>query len=213
MNQDLQKYLDGEIGLEELSPALRREAHAWEALISDAREAGAPGAPVGLESRILRSIAEGGRTGWWGRLVDWWLDPRPIRVRPLAWVAAVAIAGVLIVPVLTRDRAEEGRIAGGSADETVYVQFMLDAPEATSVAVAGDFNDWLPAIGLVDPDGDGIWSGRAPLMPGVHEYMFVIDGTQWLTDPQAERYKEDGFGHRNAVLAITSGAGAASLVP
>ena len=42
-----------------------------------------------------------------------------------------------------------------------------------------------------------------PIQPGVHKYMFVIDGTEWVTDPDAERYAEDGFGNRNAVLAVT----------
>jgi 1,4-alpha-glucan branching enzyme len=88
----------------------------------------------------------------------------------------------------------------------VYVQFMLDAPSATSVAVAGDFTDWEPAFTLDDPDGDGIWAGRIPVRPGVHAYMFVVDETQWMTDPNAGRYQDDGFGNRNAVLAVgTSG--------
>ena len=213
MNQDLQKHLDGEIGLDALPAELRGEARAWGAFLADAREAGAPGAPVGLESRILQSLEQESRAGWWNRLADWWLHPRPIRVRPVAWVAAAAIAGLLLVPVLTGDRSGDDGVAGDSTEGAVYVQFLLEAPHASSVAVAGDFNGWLPDIGLVDPDGDGIWSGRVPLMPGVHEYMFVIDGTQWMTDPLAERFKDDGFGNRNSVLAITSGAGAASLVP
>jgi hypothetical protein len=47
-----------------------------------------------------------------------------------------------------------------------------------------------------------VWTGRVPLQPGVHQYMFVIDGTEWVTDPGAERWSDDGFGNRNAVLAV-----------
>jgi len=43
-----------------------------------------------------------------------------------------------------------------------------------------------------------------PVRPGVHGYMFLIDGTKWQTDPRADRYQEDGFGNRNAVLAVAS---------
>jgi hypothetical protein len=32
--------------------------------------------------------------------------------------------------------------------------------------------------------------------------MFVVDGEKWITDPQADRYVDDGFGMRNAVLSI-----------
>jgi 1,4-alpha-glucan branching enzyme len=84
----------------------------------------------------------------------------------------------------------------------VYVQFDLEAPNAQSVSVAGDFDGWAGRYSLEDPDGDGTWTGRVPLEPGVHAYMFLVDGTEWMTDPDAQRYAEDGFGNRNAILAV-----------
>ncbi len=92
--------------------------------------------------------------------------------------------------------------AGPAARATVYVQFMVQAPGASSVAVAGDFTEWSPQLALEDADGDGVWTGRVPLRPGVHEYMFVVDGSEWMTDPNADRYADDGFGNRNAVLVV-----------
>jgi 1,4-alpha-glucan branching enzyme len=89
-------------------------------------------------------------------------------------------------------------------DETVYVQFTLDAPGAASVAVTGDFDGWEGSHGLEDLNGDGVWSGRVPVRPGVHAYMFIVDGSTWMTDPRAERYAEDGFGNRNAILAVAT---------
>jgi hypothetical protein len=32
--------------------------------------------------------------------------------------------------------------------------------------------------------------------------MYLIDEMIWQTDPNAERYQDDGFGNRNAVLAV-----------
>jgi len=46
------------------------------------------------------------------------------------------------------------------------VQFVISAPEARTVALAGDFNEWDPSIQLDDVDGDGFWSGRVALEPG-----------------------------------------------
>jgi len=43
-----------------------------------------------------------------------------------------------------------------------------------------------------------------PVLPGVHEYMFIVNGDTWVTDPRADRYVDDGFGNRNAVLAVAS---------
>jgi 1,4-alpha-glucan branching enzyme len=88
------------------------------------------------------------------------------------------------------------------ADGVVYVQFVLDAPGAASVAVAGDFDGWGGSFELEDLNGDGVWSGRVPVQPGVHAYMFLVDGSTWMTDPRAERYTEDGFGNQNAILAV-----------
>ena len=99
--------------------------------------------------------------------------------------------------------AAEQAAAEPETAATVYVQFVLDAPTARSVAVAGDFNGWSPQTVLADADGDGVWTGRVALKPGVHQYMFVIDGSQWMTDPEADRYADDGFGNRNAVLVLT----------
>jgi len=88
----------------------------------------------------------------------------------------------------------------------VYVQFELKAPGARSVAVGGDFDDWSGASPLEDPDGDGIWTGRVAVRPGVYTYMFLVDGSDWVTDPEANRYTDDGFGNRNAVLAVAAPA-------
>lgn len=214
MNEPLNRYLDGEIDLADLTPEARREAAAWDALVADVREAGAGGAPVGLESLIMAEIhAE--RRSLASRLAGWWVSPHSVRVRPLIGLAAAAaIAAFLFLPSRAGTPVEPSSAATALvSEESVYVQFVLEAPEAISVAVAGDFNGWAPETALADPDGDGVWSGRVRLTPGVHKYMFVIDGTDWITDPQAERYAEDGFGNRNAVLAITGGAGAGSLAP
>ena len=162
----------------------------------------------------MESIA-GERRPSWSRLLDWWVHPRAVRVRPLIGLAAAAaIAAFLLVPGPTETPGEPAAAATALVGEdAVNVQFRLEAPEARSVALAGDFNGWTPDIELTDPDGDGIWSGRVTLPAGVHKYMFVVDGDQWITDPLAERYTEDGYGNRNAVIAITGGAGAGSLAP
>ena len=137
------------------------------------------------------------------RFLDWVVSPAPVRISPLA--AGLVAAGLVLAITLRGPASAPGDptpSAGADPIEVVYVQFLLEAPAATSVAVAGDFNGWEPSFTLDDPDGDGVWSGRTPVRPGVHAYMFVVDDTEWLTDPNAVRYQDDGFGNRNAVLAV-----------
>jgi hypothetical protein len=40
--------------------------------------------------------------------------------------------------------------------------------------------------------------------------MFLVDGQRWETDPRAERYVDDGFGMRNALINVAVPAGRAS---
>lgn len=219
MREELHRYLDGELGLGELPRELREEAEAWEALLADVRAAGPAGAPPGLAEGIVRAVLadvlpEGGEaTGKeelasprWRRAAEWWIRPRPVPVSPLAGllVAAVLVLLVLAPPAFRGPSEVETAAATGEEPGAVYVKFFLEAPSATSVYLAGDFNGWSADIPLHDPDGDGVWSALVALPPGVHEYMFVVDGQRWVTDPYAERYADDGFGNRNAVLAIAT---------
>ncbi|WP_423924832.1 hypothetical protein [Candidatus Palauibacter sp.] len=213
MRDDLNLYLDGEIDRSELPPDVAREAERWDLFLSDVRDWVVEGAPVGLESRVLDAIRAEDRRPWSG-LVDWWVHPRSVRVRPwLGLAAAAALATFLFLPRENVLSEPAGAAATLVSEEVHYVQFRLEAPGATSVYVAGDFNDWQPEIALADPYGTGVWSGRVRLPPGVHKYMFLVDGETWMTDPHAERYVEDGYGNQNAVIAITGGAGARSLAP
>jgi len=214
MNESMNRYLDGELTAEELAPEAHREVEAWEAMFADARQAGSSGAPVGLESLIMDSIRTESKPAL-ARLLGWWVNPHPVRVRPLIGLAAAAAIGAFLLIPLSGPQVEDpiGASTTMVGDEPVYVQFQFEAPDAASVAVAGDFNGWIPDVDLADPDGDGIWSGRLLIAPGVHKYMFVVDGTDWMPDPLSEQYVEDGFGNRNSVLAITGGAGARSLAP
>jgi hypothetical protein len=197
MSEEVRAYLDGEVELDALSPAAREEAAMWDrATVELRRPAG--GAPSWLEDQIMTEIEAGPveqptpqaevRQSWLRRPID-------VRVTPLTGL--LVAAGMAAILVLPRTEA-----TAPPTPETVYVQFVLEAPSAQSVSVAGDFSGWDETHTLDDPDGDGVWTGRVPLKPGMHQYMFVIDGADWVTDPQAERYADDGFGNRNAVISV-----------
>lgn len=80
----------------------------------------------------------------------------------------------------------------------VEVRFSLDAPQASTVEVAGDFSGWRPVP--LTREGD-VWRGVIALWPGRYAYMYRVDG-QWTTDPKAHSFRDDDFGRRNAVLHL-----------
>ncbi len=199
MNDELNEYLDGDRELEELSPEAQAEAEMWRRLTGQMKADEPRQAPVWMENAVMSQIALADAPK--DSVFGWLLRPRTIRLSPLTSLAMAAAA--VAVFVMVPNRAPEVLPPGPVAVTEILVEFSLDAPGATTVAVAGDFSGWESDFVLDDANGDGIWTGRIPITPGVHKYMFVIDGTDWVTDPRAQRYSDDGFGNRNAVLAVT----------
>lgn len=218
MHPDLHRYLDGEIPREALPPELAIEAEEWEVLLeAAAHRLDGVVAPAWLESRIMGALPESQAPRLWRRLWDWFVEPKQIRLRPLPLVSAGAAAALLLV--LRPDRTPMGleleapvaattHAAQGTDGTLVYVQFVFAGSGVREVAVAGDFNGWDTGRHVLrDPDGDGVWTGLIALPPGIHKYMFVVDGERWVTDPRAERYVDDGFGMRNALIAVAPPVG------
>ncbi len=209
MKDELHRHLDGDVPFESLEGEVREKADEWARMLATFR-ASAPrdAAPPWLEQKVMSEIEALSEPGVLGRLFAWLIEPAAIRVPPLAaGLVAAALALVILLPGRAPDPIAVAGPQGSPGVESItYVQFVLDAPNARTVAVAGDFSDWEPSFRLEDIDGDGIWTGRVPVRPGVHGYMFLIDGTEWQTDPYADRYQDDGFGNRNAILAVAAGA-------
>jgi len=83
------------------------------------------------------------------------------------------------------------------------VRFVLMRADATSVAVAGSFNQWSASSHpLVPAKAGGLWTIVVPLPPGEHAFMFVVNGTEWVSPPMAEDYVDDGFGARNGIVVV-----------
>lgn len=82
------------------------------------------------------------------------------------------------------------------------VLFSLDAPEAASVQIAGDFNDWVAAgESTLETTRKGIWAKVCRLNPGRYRYKFVIDG-QWVIDPNNPNVETDAAGNMNSFVEI-----------
>lgn len=91
---------------------------------------------------------------------------------------------------------------------------------ATTVWISGTFTprpgaptEWArdPSEGALEMvnDGTGTWTLTSLVEPfGRHEYKLVIDGTDWIADPNADELIPDGFGGQNSVLFVcTTGCG------
>ncbi len=82
------------------------------------------------------------------------------------------------------------------------ITFSIFAPAASSVSVAGSFNEWDEEKHPMRKKKDGTWTKRVSLPPGRHEYQFVINGEIWECDKNSEKYCPNTFGGMNSVLAL-----------
>jgi 1,4-alpha-glucan branching enzyme len=76
--------------------------------------------------------------------------------------------------------------------------------EADTVSVAGEFNGWDPAA---DPlkKVKGVWKLRKDLEPDQEiQFRYVINGTIWINDPEADKYVPNDTGEENSVVVTTS---------
>jgi len=64
------------------------------------------------------------------------------------------------------------------------VDFFCRTPQAASVSLIGDFNNWEPNAHPMTRMPDGAWFIRIELPHGHHQYQFLVDGQPTL-DPNA----------------------------
>ena len=75
---------------------------------------------------------------------------------------------------------------------------------ATSVSVAGSFNQWNSEETFFARHSSGLWRAEMALpQPGSYQYKFVINGERWLDDPSNGLKLADNHGGFNSVLNVS----------
>lgn len=193
IDPQLHRVLDGELPSDDLTPSQREQFAALQRaarLLADAPA-------VSVAARVMAEVRRP-RQSLGQRLAQWLTERHTvtIAVRPVWSLAlAAALAAIAVIPA---------RGPGPQLGEQEGIaQFVGRFPGAKSVEVVGSFTDWRPgAVVLRDDDHDGIWRASVVLPVGEQEYMFVVDGERWITDPLAGRYVDDGFGRQNALIFV-----------
>jgi 1,4-alpha-glucan branching enzyme len=82
------------------------------------------------------------------------------------------------------------------------VMFVTLYPRASTVQIAGDFNNWQPESSCMERIGDnGTWRAKMDLTKGRYRYRLVVDG-QWQQDPYNENMEMNPYGDYNSVLEV-----------
>ena len=96
-------------------------------------------------------------------------------------VAAAKPAAKKAAPKAAEKKAPvAAKKAAAKAPKKVTVVFEANCPLATTVSVAGSFNNWAVDKDMLKKDKKtGLWTGKITLDSGDYEYKFVCDGQYW----------------------------------
>lgn len=156
------------------------------------------GAQSGLE-HVGRAALWGMPLPWLGAFVEVELGFADGEEQALAYERVAVVGGIRLALEWRAPRAPEPD--GPAVAEGGRVRFRISLPEASAVAVVGDFNGWDEHAGALRETSDGVFEGAFPIAPGRHAYSLIVDG-QPMTPPGARRTVDDGFGGRNAILVV-----------
>ena len=146
------------------------------------------------------------KTQWLRPHRSWWMAVAVAAAAILLFVGGALKRGTGAADRGPNDGRAPGEVAGAALmtpGATRDVRFMLDAPDASRVAVAGDFNHWQP-VQLRRDEGSGHWVITLPIADGTYSYSFMVEGRRWVADPVAPAAPDDGFGAPSSVLIVES---------
>jgi hypothetical protein len=121
------------------------------------------------------------------------------RTRPYPGLAQPSGGAAPAAPVV---KAPAGGAAQAPSKTDAGWRFTLSAPAAANVSLAGTFNSWNTSADPLTKGDDGVWFIVRPLDPGSHQYKFVVNGSEWKTDPANPESADDGYGGKNSLLVV-----------
>lgn len=72
---------------------------------------------------------------------------------------------------------------------------------AEAVALVGDFNNWDTAASPMSHLKSGDFTSLVELEKGKsYEFRYLINGSEWCNDPEADSYAANDFGAENSVV-------------
>jgi 1,4-alpha-glucan branching enzyme len=96
-------------------------------------------------------------------------------------------------------------VVRGAEPGSAAVTFHVPAVSAASVvAVVGDFNNWDPEHHLMSRSEAGYAITIAIAVGRRYRFRYLLDGTEWQNDWQADDYVPNRYGGDDSVLDLTT---------
>lgn len=116
--------------------------------------------------------------------------------------AVASLAAVFLILIFFSDLPllPELEISSYLGYRKIDLVFYSPSKSFRTVAVAGEFSDW--DCLQMDEVKDDCWRITLKVKPGKYQYSFLVDGKEWVADPNSLRQIPDGFGRFNSVLVV-----------
>lgn len=112
------------------------------------------------------------------------------------WAALIAFVAGAVAGYVFREIGAEPRVR-------YQVRFVYADPDARSVSVVGDFNDWKADQGrMTYQPATGMWEAWLEVKPGRHRYLFLLDEHHRIVDPGAAERVMDSSGSMVSVIHV-----------
>ncbi|HEY3780948.1 MAG TPA: alpha amylase N-terminal ig-like domain-containing protein [Fimbriimonadaceae bacterium] len=91
-------------------------------------------------------------------------------------------------------------ISQSSPPRSVTFTYASDT-KLNSVAVVGEFNGWDRGSNPLKLQADGkTWVTKVEIKPGVYQYLFCLNGSEWVPDPTARFVNNNG--NKNSLITV-----------
>ncbi len=76
--------------------------------------------------------------------------------------------------------------------------------DSAKISLVGEFNNWDEHNGhILKKSKDGQFSTTLELEPGrEYEFKYLVNGMNWLNDPEADKYVPNTFQGENSVVVV-----------
>jgi hypothetical protein len=207
----------------EMRSLLRFEQKLSDSLAGDSLSFDESVVPEGFSAKVMHRIeameTDAESVSFTDKIKRWYQQlwvPKEVQWRPVyGFVFALLVLFSLSYPLfITQTESSSNQEANlqnlnssvqqvSSSSDEVMLRFIYIDEKANSVAVAGDFNNWEPVeLSKQNVNGEQVWTGLVSMSRGEHNYMFIRNGEEWVTDPLAPVRRDDGFGNKNAVIYL-----------
>lgn len=79
--------------------------------------------------------------------------------------------------------------------------FQVELPEAESVALLGDFNNWDATANVMKKNKKGVWRVELKLPEGDYQFRYFVDEDHWENDADVPTVINE-FGSENSLISV-----------